>query len=103
MLEMSPDFTFGVLSPSFNGCERDFALQDFARSGCTFLSDGLCGLHGTGLQPLECRFCHHTRKGLGQKCHADIEADWNTPAGQALVSLWIRITGLWDRYGLKRL
>jgi hypothetical protein len=98
MLEMSPDFTFGVLSPAFRGCEGGFALQEFSASGCCFLSNGLCGLHGTGFQPLECRFCHHTRQGLGRECHADLEKDWRTPAGQALVKAWADRVGLWERY-----
>jgi hypothetical protein len=89
MLEISPELTFGVLSPAFKGCEKNFALQEFSRFGCNFLSNGLCELYGTGLEPLECRFCHHSRKGLGQKCHADIELDWNTPNGQTLVAKWV--------------
>lgn len=88
MLELSPDRSFGVLSPSFKGCEGGFALEQFARAGCTFLVGGLCALHG-GHQPLECRFCHHLRVGQGVKCHADLEKDWNTPAGQALVKRWV--------------
>jgi len=89
MLEISPDMTFGVLSPAFKGCEQNYALQEYANNGCNFLKNGLCELHGTGLEPLECLFCHHLRKGLGQKCHADIEKDWRTPAGQTLVKQWI--------------
>jgi hypothetical protein len=89
MLEVSPEMTFGVLSPAFKGCEMNFALQAFSKSGCNFLSDGLCELHGTGLEPLECRFCHHTRRGMGQKCHADLERDWNSAKGRALVAKWI--------------
>lgn len=88
MLELSPDRTFGVLSPAFKGCERGFALQAYARNGCTFLRHGLCRLHGTGFEPLECLFCHHLRSGLGQKCHADLEKDWHTGDGQALVREW---------------
>ncbi len=94
MLEMSPDLAFGVLSPAFRGCERYFALQEFAKNGCNFLVNGLCELHGTGLSPLECLFCHHTRQGLGLKCHADIEKEWHTPKGQALVEKWIVMCGL---------
>lgn len=94
MLEMSPDLSFGVLSPAFKGCEKNFALQEYSHFGCNFLSNGLCELHGTGLQPLECRFCHHARKNLGEKCHSDIEKDWNTPSGQVLVHRWIESTGL---------
>lgn len=89
MLELAPDFTFGVLSPAFKGCERYYALQEFARYGCNFLVNGLCELHGTGLQPIECRYCHHLRKGMGEKCHLDLERDWNTTAGQKLVKEWI--------------
>ena len=90
MLEISPEFTFGVLSPAFHGCERFIAIQEYAHFGCGFLTrDGLCELHETGLEPLECRFCHHERNGLGLKCHSDIEKDWKTPKGQALVSEWI--------------
>ncbi len=93
MLEMSPGFHFGVLSPAFRGCEQNFALQEFSHFGCNFLSGGLCELHGTGLEPLECRFCHHLRRGMGEKCHADIEKDWRTPNGQALVTAWLREYG----------
>lgn len=89
MLEISPDMIFGVLSPAFRGCEGNCALQEYANSGCNFLKNGLCELHGTGFEPLECRYCHHLRKGLGQKCHADIEKDWRTPAGRTLVQSWI--------------
>ncbi|WMJ86553.1 hypothetical protein [Anaerocolumna sp. MB42-C2] len=90
MLEISPDLTFGVLSPAFRGCEHNYALQEYAYNGCNFLNHGLCELHGTGFEPLECLFCHHLRKGLGQQCHADIEKDWRTPTGQALVNNWIK-------------
>lgn len=97
MLEMSPDRSFGVLSPAFKGCEVSFALDLYAGRGCTFLEDNRCELHGTGVQPLECRFCHHDRRGLGQQCHTDLEKDWNTPAGQRLVVRWSKFTGFWDR------
>jgi len=93
MLELAPDFSFGVLSPAFRGCERGFALQEFSRLGCNFFSGGLCELHGTGFQPLECRFCHHSRAGLGRACHTDIGRDWNRPAGQALVAAWLAECG----------
>jgi hypothetical protein len=91
MLEISPEMTFGVLSPAFLGCEKKIALQEFASLGCNFLKNGLCELHGTGLQPLECRVCHHLRQGIGTKCHADIEKDWNTPLGQELVNKWLQL------------
>lgn len=90
MLEMSPDARFGVLAPAFPGCERGYALQAFAWRGCGFLKDGRCELHGTEHMPLECRFCHHARTGLGARCHAAIERDWDSPEGQALVARWVR-------------
>ena len=89
MLELSPDCKFGVLSPAFTGCEGTFAFQEYAKNGCCFLKSGLCALHETGLEPLECRFCHHDRVGEGQICHTALERDWNTPAGQALVKQWL--------------
>jgi len=103
MLEMSPDRSFGVLSPAFKGNEVDFALQRFAGQGCTFLIAGRCALHGTDSQPLECRFCHHTRAGLGPQCHADLEKDWNTPAGQALVARWSRLSGFLERLQIREM
>jgi hypothetical protein len=102
MLELSPERTFGVLSPAFAGNELTIAMQHNAAHGCNFLKNNLCELHGTGHQPLECRFCHHDRPGLGPQCHADLEKDWNTPAGQALVERWSRLTGLWERLNLPR-
>ena len=100
MLEMSPDRRFGVLSPAFAGNEGDFALDRHKDRGCTFLRDGRCELHGTGLQPLECRFCHHDRPGQGPACHAAIERDWDGDPGRALVTRWARLTGFWERLGL---
>src|SRR5512140_3621792 len=97
MLEMSPDHSFGVLSPSFAGCEGQFALNEFASRGCTFLKEERCQLHGTGLMPLECRYCHHERAGMGPRCHEDIGRDWNTAAGRALVVRWSNITDFWSR------
>jgi hypothetical protein len=43
---------------------------------------------------LECRFCHHDRPGCGEACHADLEKDWDTPAGQQLVMEWGRLMRL---------
>jgi len=106
MLELSPDRSFGAISPAFKGCEGTFALQIYAALGCNFLKDRRCELHGTGYQPLECRFCHHDRLGQGPQCHADLETDWNTPAGRALVARWCKLTRLWGRleaYGLGKL
>ena len=94
MLEMSPDRTFGVLSPAFKGCEMKFAYQEYSGRGCAFLLDGKCELHGTGHQPLECRYCHHERAGMGPHCHADIERDWNSPEGRALIVKWSQTVGL---------
>ena len=106
MLEVSPERRLGVLSPAFRGCERSFALNRFADRGCNFLQGDRCELHGTAYQPLECRFCHHTRPGMGPQCHADLESDWRTPAGRALVARWTRLFGLWadlQLYGLSRI
>jgi len=100
MLEISPKRDFGVLSPAFRGNESAFALQIFASNGCTFHREGWCELFGTGLQPLECRFCHHDRKGEGIKCHQDIEKDWNTIEGKRLIVIWGNRTGLWQKQGL---
>lgn len=91
MLEVSPERDFGELSPAFQGCEGGFAIQELSDCGCNFLVGGLCELHGTGLQPLECRFCHHDRPGCGEACHADLEKDWNTLMGQQLVMKWGRL------------
>jgi hypothetical protein len=97
MLEMAPDLSFGVLSPAFKGCETNFSLNLYAKQGCTFYKDNLCELFGTGHQPLECRFCHHDRIGQGEKCHLDLEKDWKTPVGQAVIAQWGKMTGLWER------
>ena len=97
MLELSPDRSFGVLSPAFKGCESNFALDIYSQTGCAFLNDGLCELYATGFQPLECRHCHHADLSAGPRCHAALESDWRTPAGQALVLQWGHLTGLWER------
>lgn len=94
MLELSPDRTLGVLSPAFRGNEATFAYNEFSSHGCTFLNDGKCELHGTRFQPLECRFCHHDRRGEGPRCHRALEKDWNSPAGRALVARWASLVGL---------
>jgi hypothetical protein len=93
MLEMAPGFSLGVLSPAFKGCEVMFAYNEYASRGCTFLLDNKCELHETGYQPLECRYCHHERIGMGPRCHADIEKDWNTPAGRSLIVQWSQLVG----------
>lgn len=100
MLEISPERDFGVLAPAFKGNEANFALQLCSKNGCTFYNNGLCELYGTGLQPLECRYCHHDRKGLGLTCHLDIEKDWRRQQGQILIIEWGNIIGFWQRQGL---
>jgi hypothetical protein len=102
MLEISPEFSLAVLSPAFKGCEGDFALNLYAERGCNFFQNQQCELHGSGFQPLECRYCHHERRGLGEKCHLDIEKDWNTVAGRQLVEKWIELTGFRKRQYLLR-
>lgn len=99
MLEISPDQKFAVLSPAFKGNEGKYALQIFSKSGCTFFHHGLCDLFDTGLQPLECRFCHHERKGLGAKCHRDIEQCWKTNDAKRLIVRWGNSLGFWQRQG----
>ena len=91
MLEMSPEMTFGVLSPAFKGNEGMFALSLFSGNGCTFLRDDRCELFGTGVEPLECRYCHHDRRGMGKQCHSDIEKGWNSPQGKELVTQWLAL------------
>ncbi len=100
MLELSPDLTFGVLSPAFKGNEGGIAVQDFAENGCTFLRNERCELFNSNFQPLECRFCHHSRVGQGIACHAAIEKDWFTQAGQQLVTLWCEETKINRKYDL---
>ena len=100
MLEISPELTFGVLSPAFKGNEGNVALQIFAHQGCTFLKDNLCELFGTGFQPLECRFCNHNRRDLGKNCHLALEKDWCSQAGQKLIISWGKLTGFFERQGL---
>jgi hypothetical protein len=101
MLEISPEKSFGVLSPAFKGNEVNYAMQLYSDEGCTFLADGLCELFGTGLQPLECRFCHHDRIGLGEKCHGDIELEWNTEQAKRLIVRWGNISSFWLKQGLE--
>jgi hypothetical protein len=97
MLEMGPGNAFGVLSPAFRGAEQGFATSQYAKDGCTFLQNERCELHSTSFQPLECRFCHHDRPGKGQRCHADIEKQWNSAAGRALVLRWSNETHFWKQ------
>jgi hypothetical protein len=106
MLEVAPERTFGVLSPAFKGCEGLIATNNYARNGCTFLENSKCSLHGSEFQPLECRFCHHTRQGQGVLCHGALEKDWARPHGRQLVRRWCKQTGFWDlldAFGLPQL
>lgn len=100
MLEISPELNFGVLSPAFKGNENHYSLQEFAENGCTFLKNDLCELHGTGLQPLECRYCDHTSKGKGLLCHKDIEQEWKSPDAKRLIVKWGNLTGFWEKQGV---
>ena len=100
MLEVSPERHFGVLSPSFRGNEGNYSLEIYSDNGCTFYNNQLCELYGTGLQPLECRFCHHDRTGQGIRCHHDIETEWNTRYAQKLIVRWGVRTGFWQKQGL---
>lgn len=100
MLELSPEREFAVLSPAFRGNECNYALQIFSGAGCTFLKNGLCELYGTGFQPLECRYCHHERKGTGELCHNDIGREWKTAEAKRLIVRWGTMTGFWARQGL---
>jgi hypothetical protein len=97
MLELAPDRSFGVLSPAFKGNEGLFALDIFSDRGCTFYANERCELFNSGVQPLECRFCHHSRKGRGLKCHLDIESQWRSREGQAVVERWTKLTKLFER------
>jgi len=99
MLEISPERSFGVLSPAFKGNEGNYSLQVFSKKGCTFLKNGLCEIFGTEFQPLECRYCHHDRKGLGIKCHSDIEKEWKSKRGQILIVNWGNLIGFWKKQG----
>lgn len=92
---------FGVLAPAFRGNEVNYAMQLYADQDCTFLADGRCELFGKGLQPLECRFCHHDRTGLGEKCHHAIELEWNTEKAKRLIVRWGILTGFWLKQGLE--
>lgn len=101
MLEISPDRRFGVLSPAFKGNEVNYAWQISSGRGCTFFQNERCELFGTGFQPLECRFCHHDRLGLGTECHLAIEKEWNTPPAQRLIVRWGNKTGFWQKQGFR--
>jgi len=99
MQELLPASRMVDSGRSRKGNESNYALQVHSKNGCTFNDNGLCELFGTGLQPLECRFCHHSRTGLGKKCHLDIEEDWKTERGQRLIVRWGNLTGFWQRQG----
>lgn len=101
MLEIAPELNFAVLSPAFRGNEGNYALELYAAEGCTFLVNNLCELFGTGLQPLECRYCHHEREGMGEYCHQAIEAEWNTDDAKRLIVRWGNLTGFWLKQGME--
>jgi hypothetical protein len=101
MLEVAPEMDFAVLSPAFVGNEGKYSLQAFSKFGCTFLKGGLCELFGSGFQPLECRFCHHSRKGQGIRCHSAIEKEWKTNTAKRLIVRWGNTIGFWERQNLK--
>jgi len=90
MLEVAPDFSFAVLSPAFKGCEGYIAINEFASAGCIFYSGGLCEIHASDIQPLECRVCHHESQGMGPKIHRELENEWNTKKGQKVVINWMK-------------
>ena len=94
MIEFSRDLSNAVLSPAFRGNESFYAVNENAANGCTFLKGGLCELYGTGIEPLECRYCHHERKGGGLRCHNAIGDDWNSSKGRRLVKYWCSLYGL---------
>ena len=87
MLEMSPDFGFGVLSPAFKGNENEIAVQEYAENGCTFLKDDLCELFGSGLEPLECRFTHHARL----EWDPNAIRRWKGTGGRQKASNWLSV------------
>jgi hypothetical protein len=94
MLELSPNHSFGVLSPAFKGNEGYLALLEYSDNYCTFLENDRCTIFGKTFQPIECRFCHHDRIGLGKKCHYAIEKDWNSSKGKRLVNDWLFLRNL---------
>jgi len=99
MVEVSPELNYCVLAPAFKGNEGDYALQIFSKNGCTFFIEGKCELFGKGIQPLECRFCHHSRMGLGYQCHEDIGKEWNSLKGKKIIVEWGNSTGFWQKQG----
>ncbi|MBN2635674.1 MAG: hypothetical protein JXR61_05345 [Prolixibacteraceae bacterium] len=99
MLEVSPEKKFCVLSPAFKGNETNFALQLFSKNGCTFQQNGLCELFGSGIQPLECRFCYHERKGKGKLCHKALEEEWKRKYAKRIVVRWGILTNFWQKHG----
>lgn len=106
MLEISPNHKFGVLAPAFKGNEAFIAANQYKSNGCTFFSEHQCELYSSGFMPLECRFCHHDRPGLGQECHLAIENNWRSEEGHSLVQRWCKMTGVWQYlplYGLANL
>lgn|GEM_PF-598596 len=89
MLELSADFPFGVLAPAFTDNEGNIALRMHSGKPCTFLKNQKCEIHNETFFPLECRYCHHSRKNMGLQCHLEIARDWNSSKGKRLVRKWI--------------
>lgn len=94
MLEISFPDSLAILAPAFKGNEGFYATQEFSTRGCTFLEDGRCQLFQKSFRPIECRYCHHDRKGLGTKCHNEIANDWDSNKGRRLIRQWINIVNL---------
>ncbi|WP_455381859.1 hypothetical protein [Salinispira pacifica] len=89
--EPAPDRSYAVLAPATPGREMSISPWKSGLKPCIFFRYGLCVLFGTGLQPLECRFCHHERRGQGLLCHQAIGAEWRSSAGRRLIERWLRI------------
>jgi len=94
MVAFSPDLSYGILSPAFRGNESHHALQVFASAGCTFLNQSGCKIFDTHYRPLECRYCHHDRMGLGLSCHLSIAKNWNISKGKRTVHHWLEMVEL---------
>lgn len=89
MLEVSPVYNYAVLAPAFKGNEGRYALRIFSSNGCTFFNNQRCDLYSQNLQPLECRFCHHSRKGKGIQCHISIGNEWKKEYARKLIAHWM--------------
>ena len=102
-----PDDVY-VLAPAAKGCEKDrapnteelFGGMSFVESmfanpkkgTCTFLRDGRCDIHASGMKPLQCRSAMGC-KGTGLD-NTDMGKLWDNPEAQALVFEWMALVGL---------